>query len=139
MADRENGAIDEIRPVASHFYTLRSREAAGVGSIGVERLNQSYKGGADTEALKVEDRDRKSKQVRATSMCGAFALSWLLLIPQRSSRAGDCYGSLISRLESFTETSAQARSTCTLRLSPQIHRTMTCLGRFLLSSGPFQL
>ncbi|KIW98930.1 potassium uptake protein [Cladophialophora bantiana CBS 173.52] len=53
---------DAIQPVASHFYTLRSREVAGVGSIRAQSSRRRAGNVEDMEPLKVEDRDIKRKQ-----------------------------------------------------------------------------
>ncbi|EXJ76075.1 uncharacterized protein A1O5_00583 [Cladophialophora psammophila CBS 110553] len=53
---------DAIQPVASHFYTLRSREVAGVGSIRARTSKRRAGNVEDMESLKVEDRDIKRKQ-----------------------------------------------------------------------------
>ncbi|KIX00483.1 potassium uptake protein [Rhinocladiella mackenziei CBS 650.93] len=67
MADPRIQFGDAIQPVASHgggVYTLRSREATGVGSIrGTSQTRRDKKEDVDTESNNVEDRDIKTKQV----------------------------------------------------------------------------
>ncbi|OAG38929.1 potassium uptake protein [Fonsecaea monophora] len=53
---------DAIQPVASHFYTLRSREVAGVGSIRAQNSRRHMRSEDDTESFKIQDRDLKRKQ-----------------------------------------------------------------------------
>lgn len=68
MADPRIHRDDAIQPVHSQgggVYTLRSREATGIGSIPAQSLTRRGKpDNSDPEANNVEARDLKTKQVR---------------------------------------------------------------------------
>lgn len=62
-----------IQPVASHFYTLRSREVAGVGSICASNPRRRLRSEEDIEPPKIQDRDLKKKQVKGSLLVSAAA------------------------------------------------------------------